>query len=105
MRLRIIKIIITVGFVALLFGLGYIQIIQGRYYQALSIHNCIRVVPVEPSRGRILDRNGVALADTRVSFDVMVVPQEIKDKEKLFLFLGNALKISEESLLKTFKKL
>jgi len=74
------------------------------YYQALSVHNCIRVVPVEPSRGRILDRNGVILADTQVSFDVMVVPQETKDKEKLFVFLADALNMNQGNLLKTFKK-
>ncbi|MFA5262157.1 MAG: penicillin-binding protein 2, partial [Candidatus Omnitrophota bacterium] len=84
--------------------LGYTQIIQGNYYQSLGVHNCIRVVPVEPSRGRILDRNGVALADTRVSFNVMVVPQEIKDKEKLFFFLGGVLKIDNEKLLSLFKR-
>lgn len=104
MRLRIIKIIITLGFIGLIIGLGYTQIIQGRYYQALSIHNCIRVVPVEPARGRILDRNGVALADTRVSFDVMVVPQEVKDKEKLFSFLSGILKKQKENLFNVFRK-
>jgi penicillin-binding protein 2 len=104
MRLRIIKIAITIGFVILVLGLGYTQIIQGNYYQSLGVHNCIRVVPVEPSRGRILDRNGVALADTRVSFDVMVVPQETKDKEKLFLFLSDVLKINKEKLFNIFKR-
>ncbi len=93
MRLKNLKIIITCLFGVLVLGLGYLQIIRGSYYQSLSAHNCIRVVPVEPNRGRIFDRNGIILADTLVSFDIMVVPQEIKDKEKLFSFLSDVLKI------------
>jgi len=104
MRLKILKIIITCLFGCLVLGLGYIQIIRGSYYQSLGVHNCIRVVPVEPSRGRILDRNGIILADTQVSFDVMVVPQEIKDKDALFSFLSEVLQAKTKTLLNLYQR-
>lgn len=104
MRLKILKIIITGFFGALVLGLGHLQIVRGSYYQALGVHNCIRVVPVEPNRGRIVDRNGVILADTQVSFDIMVVPQEVQDKEKLFSFLSDILKIKKTKLLDLYQK-
>ena len=63
-----------------------------------------RVVPVEPNRGRIFDRNGIVLADTQVSFDVMVVPQEIKDQEKIFSFLSKTLGVEKKKLLGLYQK-
>ena len=104
MRLKNLKIIITCLFAVLVLGLGYLQIVHGSYYQSLSVHNCIRIVPVEPNRGRIFDRNGIILADTLVSFDIMVIPQEIKDKEKLFSFLSGVLKMKTKTLLDLYQR-
>jgi penicillin-binding protein 2 len=104
MRLKILKIIITCLFGALLLGLGHLQIVRGFYYRGLAVHNCIRIVPVEPNRGRIFDRNGIVLADTLVSFDIMVVSQEIQNKEKLFSFLSDVLKIKTKTLLDLYQK-
>ncbi|HOD12501.1 MAG TPA: penicillin-binding protein 2 [Candidatus Omnitrophota bacterium] len=91
MRLKSFKVIITFSFIILIVGLGYTQIFQGEYYQQLSVSNCIRVVPVHSNRGRILDRNGIALADTLAAFDVLVIPQELQDRDELFSFLGSVL--------------
>lgn len=104
MRLKSLKIIITLAFFALILGLAYTQIFQGSYYRQLSVSNCIRVVPVNSNRGRILDRNGIALADTLVAFDVLILPQEVQDKEKLFSFLGDILDISREKVEATYKR-
>ena len=103
MRLKIIQLIICIIFLGLVVGLVHTQVIKGNQYYELSRYNRIRIVPIEGSRGRILDRNNVVLADTRVSFDVMVVPQEVDDKINLFSFLGKILDIDEKILLKAFK--
>lgn len=104
MRLKIIRITIFALFVILVLNLGYVQVIRGPYYHNLSVNNRIRVVPIESRRGRILDRNGVVLADSRIAFDIMVVPQEIEDEESLFRYLGKVLKEDPQELLKRFKQ-
>jgi penicillin-binding protein 2 len=102
MRLKIIRLIIVVLFMVIAGDLIYIQGLRGQYYYNLSVNNRIRVVPLTGSRGRIIDRNGVVLADNRLSFDVTVIPQEVRDKEQLFFYLSNILKVNRETLLQRF---
>ncbi|HOW35900.1 MAG TPA: penicillin-binding protein 2 [Candidatus Omnitrophota bacterium] len=104
MRLKVIRLVILYLFLFITGGLLYLQIIRGNDYFLLSLNNSIRVVPIESRRGIIFDRNGAVLADNRFSFDVAVVPQEAKDKEKLFDYLAQVLKVDKEKLLKTFKR-
>ena len=56
-----------------------LQVVQGARYARLSDRNRIRKLVLPAPRGRILDRNGVLLADTRPSFTVAVVPTELTD--------------------------
>ena len=103
MRIKIIRIIITLLFLSIVVSLGYKQVIEGRYYYTLSQNNSIRIVPLDGQRGRIFDRNGVILADSRISFDVMVIPQEIYNQEELFTYLSKVLGLEKEKLLKTYR--
>ncbi len=102
MRIKIIKIFITILFLIIAFNLAYVQGMRGKYYHKLSVFNRIRVVPLEAPRGNISDRNNVLLTDNRVVYNVMVVPQEIKNKEKLFSFLSEALQIDKKKLVQTY---
>lgn len=57
--------------VVILIGrLAYLQLVQGEYYWSLSEENRVRVEEVRAPRGRILDRNGVVLADNDPSYRV-----------------------------------
>ena len=56
-----------------------LQVLMGSRYSRLSDRNRIRKLVLPAPRGRILDRNGVLLADTRPSFTVSVVPTELAD--------------------------
>ena len=104
MHLKIIRLIFVSLFLSLAFSLVFIQLIQGTYYYNLSTNNRIRVMPIEGRRGQIFDRNGVAIADSRVSFDVAVIPQEVKDQEELLEYVSGVLQKDREDLARTFKK-
>jgi penicillin-binding protein 2 len=80
MRLKIFSIIIALLFFILFLGLAYIQLIRGGFYYDLSENNHIRLIELDALRGTIFDRNGVILADNKLTFDVAIVPQEFKDK-------------------------
>ncbi|MFH1691609.1 MAG: penicillin-binding protein 2 [Candidatus Omnitrophota bacterium] len=104
MRARTYQIIIFFLFSCLLVVLFFTQIIQGRHFYDLSLKNFIRLIQQEPYRGRIYDRNGNVIVDNVLSFDVVLIPQEVKDKEMIFKRLSNVLSIDEQRLLKNYKK-
>ena len=91
MRLKFIQSIIFSSLGLIVCGLFYMQIIYGGYYHRQSTNNRIRVVPIDGPRGRILDRNGVVLADNRIAFHVGVISQDVEDKKALFDYLGQVL--------------
>lgn len=60
-------------------GLLNMQIFKGAYYEGLSRNNRIRFMSIKAPRGRIVDRNKVVLADSRPSYNIMVIPEDIAD--------------------------
>lgn len=93
MRIKIIRVIIYGLFLTIALNLIYVQVIRGGYYYHLSANNRIRIVPLEGWRGKIKDRNGIVLADSRIAYNVMVAPQDIGDRQELFQFLSQVLDI------------
>ncbi|WP_269607320.1 penicillin-binding protein 2 [Prochlorococcus marinus] len=66
----------------LIFGrLVHLQILQGSKFKRLSEENRIRVVSSPPIRGRLLDINGITLADNRLVYSLIVQPHLIKKSE------------------------
>ncbi len=104
MRIKILRIIISATFCVVIGGLAYLQVVRGQYHYRLSRNNRVRVVPIEGRRGRIFDRNGLALAENRVSFDVAIVPQEMTSSGQLFEFLAEVLDEDAAHLQKVFRK-
>jgi len=102
MRIKIIRIIIIGLFLTIALNLVYVQVIRGRYFYHLSTNNRIRIVPLEGWRGKIKDRNGTVLADSRIAYNVMVAPQDIDDRQKLFRFLGEVIEIDQTILEKRY---
>lgn len=71
---------VIAAFMALTTRLFHLQIIEGQEYHRLSVHNCIRLHGLTPSRGLMFDRNGALLVDNRPSFNLFMV---IKDAEPI----------------------
>jgi len=91
-------------FFVIILELVYVQVIRGRYFFNLSTNNRIRIVPLEGWRGRILDRNKVVLADSRIAYDVMISPQDINDPKALFHYLGEVLGTDAHILEKRYNQ-
>src|SRR5260370_41608537 len=72
---------------ALLIGVGtrlfYLQVLRHDYYSNLSQGNRIRTEPIPPSRGLILDRHGVVLADNLPAFQIELVREQVGDARSL----------------------
>lgn len=83
------------------------QIIRGGYYYNLSQNNRIRLVSLEATRGNIIDVKGKPIADSVVSYNLVVRPSELRNKKEKLRVLSNlslALGVSVNSLEAAYKK-
>ncbi len=71
--------------------LFYVQIIWGEHLQIKAIDQWTREIPIIASRGKIVDKNGVILADNDDTYTVFVRKSAVKDMESLALNLSNCL--------------
>ncbi len=67
-------------FVVLALRLVYLQIIKGEEYKNLSEKNYIRLITINPPRGKIYDRNGILLAYDIPYYELYIVPYIAVDK-------------------------
>ena len=97
-----------VVFVISIFYLDHIfqiQINDHDLYTTKAEDNRIRVRPIEPIRGNILDRNGITLAESFDTFDIIAKKENIvsernflQNSQKVFKFEKKILIDSKENL-------
>ena len=97
-RLFTIRSIVAGVFAAvLLFAVAgrlfYLQVVKYDYYHGLSQGNSIRNEPIPPSRGLILDRHGVVLADNMPAFNIELVREQVGDNKALDATLAQLVSI------------
>ena len=81
--------------------LFYLQVYDTSF-QALSDSNAVKIEYDYPQRGYIFDRNGELLVSNQPSYDVMVIPREVKDLDTLELC--GLLKIEREDFDRIMEK-
>ena len=99
-RMRVIAGWGIFGFLILLTGLWFRQIIQGERFEELAERNHIRLVPLKARRGTIYDRKGVVLADNQPLFRVIIIPQELKNVGQTAERLSQLLAMDKEKIVK-----
>lgn len=92
---RFIAIILTIIFlfVALLFRVFYLQIINGKHLQMLAAEEWLRDLPLSSKRGEIYDCNGVSLATTVTTYDVYVRARNVENATELASKINTVLNI------------
>ncbi|MFH1640794.1 MAG: penicillin-binding protein 2 [Candidatus Omnitrophota bacterium] len=104
MRIKTINYAITFIFIFLISGVLNLEFIQGKELKNLSNKNCIRLIPQEGSRGKILDRSGSILVDNFLSYDVIILPKNKEDIDKTLIKLSGILEISINDLKETIRR-
>jgi penicillin-binding protein 2 len=105
LRLSVIGIVVFSLFVALFGRLWYLQVVQSDQLAQVASANQVRTVPLEPMRGRILDRDGRVLADNTSTLNVTIDRSAIKDKATrtaMFARLAGPLKTTPDELQKRY---
>ncbi len=77
-RFNIIYLVIILMLCVLGFRMAVLTIVEGEEYRAVADIKKIKDIPVKAPRGKILDRNGVLLADNVASFTVQMYTDEIE---------------------------
>ena len=72
----------------------------------MSDENRIRLIASQPIRGRILDKNGVVLADSRVKYSLIIKPQSVSNSnwEKHKLRISDLLNIDSKIIQKKYSE-
>lgn len=79
-------------------NLYVLQVEQHQVFQTRSNANRIKVLPVAPNRGLILDRNGVILAENQPVFSLALVPEKINNLEQTISQLRVLFPITDEDV-------
>jgi len=96
--LRNLTLLVGIVFIARLF---YLQILDDSY-EKLSNNNAIKIRYEYPERGYIYDRNNTLLVANQSSYDIMVIPREVKKLDTLEFC--RILNITKESFTKRLNK-
>jgi stage V sporulation protein D (sporulation-specific penicillin-binding protein) len=97
-RIKLVFSFITLFFLMVVLKVGYIQIIEYRKLNTLAYDLWGRNLPIEGDRGRILDRNGVVLADNLTTTSLILVPNQIENKGEVAKDLAKILNVSYEEM-------
>ncbi|WP_448915920.1 peptidoglycan D,D-transpeptidase FtsI family protein [Eubacterium ramulus] len=84
--------------------LAYLMIVQSDYYgeKAQALHERERII--KAARGKIVDRNGIVLADNRSVCTVSVIHSQIRDPERVIAELTELLELPEDTVRKRVEK-
>ena len=99
-RSRCLKILVVplLCFAALVARLFYLQVVKGDEFVRKAEHNRIRVLRLEPPRGKILDRDGRILAGVAPSFSISLIRKDVPDFEALIQELVKLLGEDESKI-------
>lgn len=82
----------------------YLQIIRYPYYSQLSLKNCIRTLETGIPRGIIYDRNGRVLAKDAPSANLVFVPYDVKNVEKVIDILSEITGLDKDYLRRKMER-
>jgi stage V sporulation protein D (sporulation-specific penicillin-binding protein) len=97
-RLKIFVIGVFVVFIIVILKVFYIQVFQYDKLNDLASDLWSRNLPIEADRGKIYDRNGIVLADNVTTTSLVLIPNQIKNKEEVTEKLASILNVSYDTM-------
>ena len=93
-----ILFVIVVLLLFVILRVFYVQTVSYKKLSLLSDDLWSRKLPITAERGKILDRNGKILADNITTTSLIVIPNQIVDKEKTAKILSECLGTSYDDI-------
>ncbi|TWO19632.1 penicillin-binding protein 2 [Campylobacter hyointestinalis] len=82
MRMRIAYAVLILVWTILLVRIYYLSIKSNEYYEDIAEKNAIKIEPIAPIRGQILDIKGRPLAVNKLGFSILIKPH-LRNNEKV----------------------
>ena len=103
-RMKYILLIMCLVLLIVLLRVFWVQVIEYKKLNKLANELWSRNLPVQADRGRILDRNGKVIADNVTTASLILIPNQIRDKELVAKTLSEILGVSYEEMYKHASK-
>lgn len=103
-RILIIFLVVVILFILVIAKIFYIQVIDYDRLNDLANDLWSRNLPITADRGKITDRNGIVLADNITTTSLVVVPNQIENKEVVAASLSEILKTDYNDMLAHLNK-
>lgn len=84
--------------------LAWLQIAEGQRYRTMAENNRINIKLLAPSRGLIVDRNGIPVAVNTQNFRVLVIPEQTENLEQVLYRLQKLITLSEAQIQAVLKQ-
>ncbi len=97
-RIKIVLLVIIFCFILITCKVFYIQVIDYEKLSNLASSLWSRNLPIESDRGRIFTSDGTVIADNLTTVSLVLIPNQIKDKEKVASDLANILGVDVEAI-------
>lgn len=103
-RIKQVLIIMSSVLLIILIRVLWVQVVEYKELNYLANNLWSRNLPVQADRGKILDKNGKVIADNITTAGLVLIPNQIKDKEKVAKSLSEILGTSFEEMYKHVSK-
>ena len=97
-RMRIILLVIFACFLVIMLKVFYIQVFEYKKLNNLATNLWSRNLVIGANRGRIITNDNTIIADNITTVSLVVVPNQIKNKEEVISNLANILNVSEDKI-------
>lgn len=97
-RIKLLLVIFIFVFIVIIGRVVYIQVFEYKKLSSLANDLWSRDLPIEGDRGLILDRNGVILADNITTTSLILIPNQIKNKDEVSKNLADILNITKKEM-------
>lgn len=98
-------LMISVLILLLMIRLAYLQLYKHDLYTTLATKNWLELVPIEPTRGLIYDRNGVLLAENIPVYSLEITPNKTPNIQNTLISLKKIVSLTENDLSQFQKQL
>ena len=103
-RMRYMLLIMCLILLIVLLRVFWVQVVEYSKLNKLANDLWSRNLPVQADRGRILDRNGKVIADNVTTASLILIPNQIVDKELVSKTLSEILGVSYEEMYRHVSK-
>lgn len=103
-RIRFVLMVVCVLLVLIIFRVFYIQVFKYDKLSSLAESLWSRELPITADRGEIRDRNGKVLATNITTTSLVVIPNQIENKEEVATKLAEILGVTYEEMYRHISK-